>query len=97
VIAVEEARELARELLADALPRRWSHVQAVARQAERIGDQVVGQGAGTLAAAAWLHDVGYAPAVVDTGFHPLDGRGGCGPSGWTSGSRPWSRITHARG
>jgi hypothetical protein len=23
--------------------------------------------------AAWLHDIGYAPIVVDTGFHPLDG------------------------
>jgi hypothetical protein len=23
--------------------------------------------------AAWLHDVGYAPGVVDTGFHALDG------------------------
>jgi hypothetical protein len=26
-----------------------------------------------LAAAAWLHDVGYAPELVDTGFHALDG------------------------
>jgi len=26
-----------------------------------------------LVAAAWLHDIGYAPHVVDTGFHPLDG------------------------
>jgi putative nucleotidyltransferase with HDIG domain len=26
-----------------------------------------------LVAAAWLHDVGYAPDVVETGFHPLDG------------------------
>ena len=24
-------------------------------------------------AAAWLHDVGYAPSVARTGFHPLDG------------------------
>src|SRR5262249_38092174 len=24
-------------------------------------------------AAAWLHDIGYAPDLVDTGFHPLDG------------------------
>lgn len=23
--------------------------------------------------AAWLHDLGYAPDLVDTGFHPLDG------------------------
>jgi hypothetical protein len=26
-----------------------------------------------LAAAAWLHDIGYAPDLVETGFHPLDG------------------------
>ncbi len=26
-----------------------------------------------LVAAAWLHDIGYAPEVTDTGFHPLDG------------------------
>src|SRR5690349_5260982 len=73
MIAVDGARELARELLAGALPGRWCHVQAVGRQAEQIGDRVVGRDAGTLASAAWLHDVGYAPAVVDTGFHPLDG------------------------
>lgn len=26
-----------------------------------------------LIAAAWLHDIGYAPALIKTGFHPLDG------------------------
>jgi hypothetical protein len=26
-----------------------------------------------LVAAAWLHDIGYAPDLVDTGFHPIDG------------------------
>jgi hypothetical protein len=26
-----------------------------------------------LVAAAWLHDIGYAPSLVVTGFHPLDG------------------------
>lgn len=26
-----------------------------------------------LVAAAWLHDLGYAPEVARTGFHPLDG------------------------
>lgn len=26
-----------------------------------------------LVAAAWLHDIGYAPELVITGFHPLDG------------------------
>ena len=24
-------------------------------------------------AAAWLHDIGYSPALAATGFHPLDG------------------------
>ena len=24
-------------------------------------------------AAAWLHDIGYAEELLDTGFHPLDG------------------------
>jgi hypothetical protein len=26
-----------------------------------------------LIAAAWLHDIGYAPSLAVTGFHPLDG------------------------
>jgi putative nucleotidyltransferase with HDIG domain len=65
------ARELARGLLSEAMPWRWAHVQGVARQAQRAA---AGLGApGTLIAAAWLHDVGYAPTVKDTGFHPLDG------------------------
>ncbi len=71
-MAVEEVRELARELLADALPRRWAHVQGVARQADHVA-LGLGTPADTLVAAAWLHDIGYAPAVKDTGFHPLDG------------------------
>jgi HD superfamily phosphodiesterase len=27
----------------------------------------------SLICAAWLHDIGYAPGVTETGFHPLDG------------------------
>jgi hypothetical protein len=26
-----------------------------------------------LVAAAWVHDIGYAPPLIDTGFHPIDG------------------------
>ena len=71
MIDLSNARDVARGLLSDALPRRWAHVQGVARQAERVA---AGLGEpGTLVAAAWLHDVGYAPAVRNTGFHPLDG------------------------
>jgi hypothetical protein len=66
------ARGLAEQYLADTLPRRWSHVQGVAAQAETLGP-VVGDDADLLVAAAWLHDLGYAPDLSDTGFHPIDG------------------------
>lgn len=65
------ARELAERSLAEPLPRRWRHVRSVARRARwaaeklSLSDDVV--------AAAWLHDIGYAPELVETGFHPLDG------------------------
>lgn len=36
MIDVSGARELARDLLCEALPRRWAHVQDVARQAELV-------------------------------------------------------------
>jgi hypothetical protein len=65
------ARDLAHGLLSEALPQRWAHVQGVARAAESCEARLGGRGA--LVAAAWLHDIGYAPAVRDTGFHPLDG------------------------
>ena len=71
-VAAAEARELARELLAEALPRRWAHVQGVARQAEHAA-AVLGEPGRSLVAAAWLHDIGYAPGLKGTGFHPLDG------------------------
>ncbi|MFI7431873.1 HD domain-containing protein [Micromonospora sp. NPDC049836] len=66
------AAKTAEEWLADALPRRWTHVRAVAAKAQRLG-MLVGDDKDLLIAAAWLHDVGYAPDLVDTGFHALDG------------------------
>jgi HD domain len=66
------SRDVARGLLAEALPRRWAHVQGVAEKAERVAASLA-LSDGALVAAAWLHDVGYAPEVTDTGFHPLDG------------------------
>ena len=66
------AQDTARGLLAKALPRRWAHVQGVAGKAERVAASLAVSGE-VLVAAAWLHDVGYAPDVVDTGFHPVDG------------------------
>ena len=66
------AAELARKLLEVPLPRRWAHVQGVAARARSLAP-ILGDDFGLLEAAAWLHDVGYAPEIADTGFHPLDG------------------------
>jgi hypothetical protein len=62
----------ARTLLADALPRRWAHVQGVAARARGLAP-AVGADAGLLEAAAWLHDIGYLPDLAMTGLHGLDG------------------------
>jgi hypothetical protein len=67
-----EARGLAQQLLAESAPRRWDHVQGVALRAARIA-AVAGDIDDTLTCAAWLHDIGYAPDLALTGFHPLDG------------------------
>jgi hypothetical protein len=66
------ARDLAGKHLETPLPRRWAHTQGVARQARTLAP-LLGSDADLLEAAAWLHDIGYAPDLVDTGFHPLDG------------------------
>lgn len=71
-LETSDAEEVARDLLADALPQRWCHVVAVARKARTIG-QALDQDGTFLEATAWVHDVGYAPTVAATGFHPLDG------------------------
>ncbi|MFI7301677.1 HD domain-containing protein [Micromonospora aurantiaca] len=69
---VVRAATLVEQQLAAALPRRWQHVQAVAAKARQLG-QLMPSESETLIAAAWLHDVGYAPSVMQTGFHSLDG------------------------
>ena len=66
------AQDLARTLLADSLPRRWSHVQGVAARARSLAP-AIGPDAGLLEAAAWLHDIGYLPELAETGLHGLDG------------------------
>ena len=66
------AEELARKHLEIPLPRRWAHVQGVAARARALAP-ILGDDADLLEAAAWLHDIGYAPELVETGFHPLDG------------------------
>lgn len=69
---VERARLLAGQHLAG-LPDRRAHVRGVASVAAEVAEAVDPQHAEAITCAAWLHDVGYAPDVADTGFHPLDG------------------------
>ena len=64
--------QLARALLHEPLPRRWAHVQGVATRARGLAS-VLGADADLLEAAAWLHDIGYAPSLATTGLHQLDG------------------------
>ncbi|MBF6126587.1 HD domain-containing protein [Nocardia brasiliensis] len=66
------ARRIAQDELQTLLPRRWAHTQGVARAAATLVP-VVGADPELLYAAAFLHDIGYAPRLVATGFHPLDG------------------------
>jgi hypothetical protein len=66
------AEGLARSLLADSLPRRWSHVQGVAARARAL-EPSLGTDAGLIEAASWLHDIGYLPERARTGLHGLDG------------------------
>lgn len=67
-----EAEQISARLLAEVLPQRWQHVRAVGERATAISP-FVGDVDGALVAAAWLHDIGYAPELSVTGFHPLDG------------------------
>jgi len=69
---VERARDVARRLLAEPIPRRWAHSQGVGHKAESVA-HLVGDDAAALVAAAWMHDIGYSPALVMTGMHQLDG------------------------
>ncbi|MCC8248032.1 HD domain-containing protein [Saccharothrix luteola] len=64
---------LARECLELALPRRWAHVQGVARRARSLAQMFPPEDVDYLIAAAVLHDIGYSPNLALTGFHPLDG------------------------
>jgi putative nucleotidyltransferase with HDIG domain len=70
-MTTDQARDTSGKLLADTLPRRWAHVQGVAGKAQKVA-AALGMSE-VLVAAAWLHDIGYAPDLAATGFHPLDG------------------------
>jgi predicted hydrolase (HD superfamily) len=54
-------------------PRRFRHVEGAARAAAHVATRLPELPRGILISAAWLHDIGYAPDVQRSGFHPLDG------------------------
>jgi hypothetical protein len=66
------AKAQAERLIAP-LGDRWLHVQAVADKARRVAAVLPAEDADLLVAAAFLHDVGYAPSLHRLGFHPVDG------------------------
>lgn len=66
------AERLAAALLRDD-PQRLRHVRTVATVALVVSDVLPPDRLETLLSAAVLHDIGYAPLLRSTGFHPLDG------------------------
>lgn len=69
---IADAENRARQLLGHGAAR-WRHSVGVAKAATEVASTVGREDAELLVAAAWLHDIGYAAELVDTGFHPLDG------------------------
>jgi HD superfamily phosphodiesterase len=59
--------------LLEPLGKRWRHTLGVVERARAVGEVLTPDEAELLVAAAYLHDVGYAPELRETGFHPLDG------------------------
>jgi HD domain-containing protein len=55
------------------LGSRWAHTEGVVLRARGLASRVPSSDRQLLLAAAYLHDIGYAVDVSETGFHPLDG------------------------
>ena len=65
------AEDLAREWISGS-GRRWAHLSSVGRLAQEAS--VLGSGLpSSVVQAAWVHDIGYAPGLRDTGMHAIDG------------------------
>lgn len=78
---VTTAQSEARRLV-EPLGRRWRHVQTVAAAAEEVAGHT-GLNTEILVSAAWLHDIGYAEELRDTGLHPIDGARFLRHTGWS--------------
>lgn len=69
---VQAASTLVEALIAP-LGDRWRHTCMVARRAAALAVHLPKADRDLAVAAAWLHDVGYAPTLRDTGMHAIDG------------------------
>jgi putative nucleotidyltransferase with HDIG domain len=92
--SVEAARTLAERLL-DPLVERRAHSAGVAARAAELTRAVAPTDRELLVAAAWLHDIGYAPDARRTGFHPLDGALYLAERGWSA--RLCALVAHHSG
>ncbi|GCE46431.1 HD domain-containing protein [Thermosporothrix hazakensis] len=72
MLTIAQAARFAESYLAP-LGARWLHVQGVVRQAYSVSRILNDKEHDYLISAAYLHDIGYAPSLQKTGFHPLDG------------------------
>jgi HD superfamily phosphodiesterase len=85
---LEEWAAAEAERLLSPLGDRWKHVRAVgecAREASAVLDQ---EDRPYLVAAAYLHNIGYAPDLQRTGLHQLDGARYIRSLGSRAGSAP---------
>lgn len=80
-LRISDARRLAADLL-EHLPERWRHTVGVAHRADELIDTIGSDDPVALVSAAWLHDIGYAAALADTGMHALDGARFLERTGW---------------
>ncbi|MEY3734351.1 MAG: hypothetical protein RL347_1710 [Actinomycetota bacterium] len=69
---VTRARALAADVLRDDTSA-YEHASRTARLAASMSQGAPSTHPHEVTAAAWLHDIGYAPRLRRTGFHPLDG------------------------
>jgi hypothetical protein len=80
---VDHARTVAHDALRE-LSTRWRHTVGVAARAAELAVTVEPADRDLLVATAWLHDIGYGPALVERGFHPLDGARFLDRQGWSA-------------
>lgn len=70
------------ERLLGRMRARWEHTCGVVSRALELAPAVAAPDRPLFVAAAWLHDIGYAEQLRQTGFHPLDGACYLERSGW---------------